>query len=236
MNKFSIGLFFFFIYAIGISQETQTKKRSAGFRKQLNAVTKIQINQLKEGALLVRLQTKKNAIAGLRKFGKNKLADEIEKKQAAYNLNIITAFKAHFNFCPTYFFFSDYSANIKERQFDKVVFLNENMLADTSIKFNYTTFLTADFGTIEQDTTTYFSGYTLTPDADWSIRKDKTYYGGPYLGFEAFIIRSDTFIQLRDPFPYFEKTRAAMPTRRVLDAVTKRINKRLYRFYKKKNN
>ena len=104
MNRILIGLLLFFISITGILQATQTEKNKPSLRKQRNYSAKKQINQLKDGALLVRLKTKKNTISALRKIGKSKLADEIEKKQSEYNLNIITAFKTNFDFCPTYFF------------------------------------------------------------------------------------------------------------------------------------
>lgn len=235
MNKIIIGLLLLFISSAGFSQETHTKKKKIRYRKQLNAITKVQINELKDGALLVRLKTKKNSIAALQKIGKNEAAEKLELKQAAYNLNIVTSFKKYFTFCPTYFFYSDYSTNIKEREFDKVLFLNEKLQADSSIKFVYKTFLTADFGTIEQDTVKYFANYSMEQDKNLGTQKVKTYNGGPDFGFDALIIRNDKFIQLRDPFPYFERTRDPMPNKRKLEKVIKKINKRFFKFYIKKN-
>lgn len=237
MNKILIGLLLLFISATGISQDAPTKKKKTSFRRQLKASTKVQINQLKEGALLVRLQTKRNSINALKKIGKNKLADDLEKKQAEYNLNIISAFRAKFIFCPVYFFFSDYSKNIREREFNQVVFLNDSLLADTTIKFDNKNFLTAEFGTIEQDTAKYFSYHSIEadPDKNWSVKKVSNYYGGPNMGFEALIIRNDKFIQLRHPFPYFVRTRAKMPKKRILNKTVKTMNKKLFKFYRQKN-
>lgn len=237
MNKILIVLWLLIISATGISQETLTKKKKTSFRRQLKISTKVHINQLKEGALLVRLQTKKNGINALRKIGKNIQADELEKKQADYNLNIINAFKTNFNFCPTYFFLSDYSTNISGRQFNKVIFLNDSLLADTTIKFENKNFLTAEFGTIEQDTAKYFSYHSIEsdPNINWSVKKVSNYYGGPDMGFEALIIRNDKFIQLRHPFPYFVRTHNKMPKKRILIKAVKRMNKKLFKFYKRKN-
>lgn len=237
MYKILIVLFLLFISAVGISQETPVKKKKTSFRRQLKASTKVQINELKDGALLVRLQTKKNAINALRKIGKNTQADELEKKQAEYNSNIISAFKTKFIFCPTYFFFSNYSKNIREKEFDQVVFLNDSLLADTTLKFDNKKFLIAEFGTIEQDTAKYFSYHSIEPDPNnnWSVKKVNNYYGGPNMGFEALIIRDDKFIQLRHPFPYFIRTRNKMPKKRILVKAVKRMDKKLFKFYKRKN-
>lgn len=235
MNKIILGLFLLFFSSSAISQDTIPKKKKISFRKQLNASTTEHIIQLKEGALLVRLKTKKLGINALRKVGKNEEADIIEKKQAEFNLNIISSFKANFNFCPTYFFFSDQSTNIKERQFDKVIFLNDSLRPDTTIKFNNQYFRIADFGVVEQDTAKYFSHYSFEQDANFSIKKVSNYYGGPDFGYSGLIISSDRFIQLRHPFPYFVRTRDALPTKKKLNVTVKTMNKKLQTFYKKKN-
>lgn len=150
-------------------------------------------------------------------------------------MSIISAFKANFNFCPTYFFFSGSSTNIRERQFDKVVFLNDSLLPDTTLKFNNTSFLTAEFGTIEQDTAKYFSHYSYEPNARLSVKRVENYYGGPNMGFAALIINSDKFVQLRRPFPYYVRTFESLPIERSVNKAVRKMNKKLYKYYKQKN-
>jgi len=231
MNKIIIGLWLFLISSISISQVINEKKEKRNFRKHLKIQVKEQISQIHDGALLVRLKTKKNSIEALRKIEKNTLADKIEKKQAKRNKAIISAFQKRFDFCPTFFFFSDYSQSIKEKKFDKVLFLNSNLQLDSTIKFDKKTFLTAEFGTIEPDTAKYFSYYSLEPDGNWSVKKIKNYYGGSSLVFDALLIKSDIFIQLRRPFPYYARTFDSFHPKRVV----KRMNRKLRRFYKQKN-
>lgn len=221
---------------IDITQKTVTKEKKGSFRKQMRVLAKEQIIQLKEGALLVRLQTKKNSINALRKIGKGELADEIEAQQRNYNLKIISAFKNNFDFCPTYFFFSDYSQNILERQFDKVMFLSDSLHTDTTIKFNKGHFLTAEFGTIEQDTAKYFSHYSYESDQNGSSKPVSNYYGGSNIGFGALIIKSDQLIQLRRPFPYYVRTFDSLPIKRRLDKTVGKMNKKLHQFYDRRNN
>jgi hypothetical protein len=235
MNKIILVLLLFLNSTIGISQDTPTKKKKVSFRRQLNASTKEQINQLKDGALLVRLKTKNLTITALRNADRNKQADAIEKKQAEFNLNIISAFRANFNFCPVYFFYSDYSSNVKERKFDSVMFLNDSLRPDTTIKFTGKTFLVAEFGTIEQDTAKNFSHYSYEPNTDWTLKEVSHYYGSTDFGFEALIIRSDQFVQLRHPFPYYTRTFDPMPRKQVLNKAVRRMNRKLTSFYKQKN-
>jgi hypothetical protein len=233
MNKILIGLFLLFISISGISQDT--KKKKPNFRKQLHASTKEQIYQLKNGALLVRLKTKTTAIAALRKIGGNAKADIVQQQQAAFNSDIIWAFRKNFNFCPVYFFYSDYSDTVKAKHFDKVIFLNDSLQPDPAIKFDGKSFLIADFGTVEQDTAKSYSYSSHEPDRDFSVKKVDHYNGGPSFSYDGLIIRSEQFIQLRHPFPYFVRTRDPRPTKKKLNKTVKAMNKKLIAFYNKNN-
>lgn len=216
-------------------QKTSPKGKNIGFRKLMRILAKEQINQLKDGALLVRLQTKENSIAALRKIGKDKLAGKVETKQRNYNIGIISAFKTNFNFCPTYFFFSDYSQNIIERQVYKVAFLSDSLHEDNSIKFSNQKFLTAEFGTIEQDTIEYFSHRSYESNGNGSLKRVANYHGKPHMGFGALIIKSDQLIQLRRPFKYYARTFDKLPIKRSLNNTVRRMNKKLNKFYNKIN-
>ena len=66
-----------------------------------------QIELLKEGVLLIRLQNKQNTIAALKKVKRFKEADKVEYQQKELNLQYIQAFRSHFNFCKVYFFYSN---------------------------------------------------------------------------------------------------------------------------------
>jgi hypothetical protein len=231
MNKISILFFLLLISTSLVSQNTGTEKKKTNFRKQLHASTKEQIDQLKNGALLVRLKTKTTTINALRKAGANARAEEIQRQQTEFNLNVIAAFRKNFNFCPIYFFYSDDSDNIRKKQFDQVTFLNDSLHADQAIKFNGKEFLTADFGTVEQDTAKYFSHNSYEPDGNFSVKKEDHYNGGPSFSYEGLIIRNDKFIQLRHPFPYFVRTRDSRPNKKKLNRTVKTMNKKLTNFY-----
>jgi hypothetical protein len=234
MIKLVIGLTFLLVSTIGFSQPNQNKKSKVRFRKQINATAKEQIYQLKEGALFVKLKTRKNSILALRNIGKDNLADRIENEQKGENINIISAFRNNFNFCPIFFFYSDYSSNIVEKQFDQVIFLNDSLKADTTIKFNGMFFFIAEFSTIEQDTAKYFSYNSSEADANWSVKKVSNYYGGPDMGFSALIIKSDKFIQLRRPFPYYVSTYELTPFKRSFNRVVSKMNRILHNFHERK--
>jgi hypothetical protein len=229
MNGFIFGLLILILSLPCIGQETPVVPENNQFK----TVAEKQINQLKAGALLVRLQTKKNSVSALRQTGQDKLADKIETRQNEYNFSIVTAFKNNFRFCPVYFFLSDYSKYIVEKQFDKVIFLNDRLVEDTTIKFNYESFLTAEFGTIEQDTAKYFAYYRNESNNNEGLEKNKNYYGEPGLGFSALIIKSEQFIQLKRPFPFYVRTYESLPIEREKGMVVSQMNKKLSNFYYK---
>lgn len=186
---------------------------------------------MKEGALFVRLKTNERALAVLRENGKTAQADALEKKQKEINQNIIGAFRQQFNFCPVYFFFSNYSAALKEKKMDAVVFLNDSLQPDPAITFSRSNFFIADFGVVLQDTAKYIENRALVPDENFSVKETKTYYGGPSFGYEGLVISSDAFVQLRSPFPYFQRTHDSQLKKKLLARVIKRMNKRLHKFY-----
>lgn len=171
----------------------------------------------------------------LRKMGKNKSADKLQSIQNDFNISIIIAFREYFNFCPVYFFFSDYSKYVKEKKFEKVVFLNNNLEPDSGIRFTGKSFLTAEFGITEADTSKNFAGYYYVKNKNGVERKAK-YYGGTNMGFGALIIMSDELVQLSRPFPYYIRTFDSLWLfERSTGTVVKKLNKKLNKFYNKVN-
>lgn len=229
-RKIACGLFIFISSLLSAQSHTGSKKKKS-FHKQLNEITTAQIIYLKNGALLVRLKNNDIALSALRKSGNNVQADKIEKKQVEINRNIIDAFHQQFNFCPVYFFYSNYSEAVKKKDFDNVVFLNDSLQPDPSIKFTKKSFLIAHFGVVLQDTAQYLENSTIEQNGNFSVKQTKTYYGGPSFGYEGLVISSDTFVQLRHPFPYFVRTRDSELKKKLLNRVIRKMNKQLIQFY-----
>ncbi|HET6227942.1 MAG TPA: hypothetical protein VFF27_16780 [Bacteroidia bacterium] len=231
MTLSRIALSFAFIFTVNslIAQNNSTQKKK-NFHKQLKETTTAQIKQLENGALLVRLKTSQNAISGLRARGMDKQADAVEKKQAWENQNIINAFREYYKFSPVYFFYSYDSHFIKNKSLDSVVFIDDQLHLDPSIKLNQQRFLVADFGVVEQDTATYFDHYSLQSDGNYNVKQVKNYYGGPSFGYEGLIIRSEDLIQLRHPFPYFVRTHGSDLKKKLVNRVVRKMNKKLQKF------
>ena len=231
IRHFKLLLLFLSAFTICNSQGISHGKKVSQ-RKQTRTIMQEQIKQLKNGALLVRLQNKENAIAALNKIGKSKLANKQNENQLRYNKRIVSAFKNSFTFCPTYFFYSNYSGDVLSKQINKIIFLNDSLKADTAIKLNGEIFLTAEFGIIEQDTAKYFSQYyPYIGDNGTEIRTE--YYGEQDMRFGALKIMSDKLVQLKKPFPYYVRADVAHPGKRTFSRAVARMNKSLLSYYKK---
>lgn len=189
------------------------------------------IRELKNGALLVRLQTKENSISALRRAGNEEQANQVEAKQAAYNKEIIAAFKSDFNFCPVYFFQSHYTEYILAGNLDEVVFVNDSLVPDPDIRCTQTVYLTAEFGPLDPDTAAYYEGryYDYSKEG---LSKQTSYYGGADMGFDALKIMNNQFLQLKKPFPYYVRTFDSLPVERKLSKAVAKMNKQLTDYYK----
>ena len=236
MKRVVLSLIILLSSTIGLSQNKTEKAKNGITREQAIEQSKQQINQMQNGALLIRLKTRKNSITALRKGGQNKKADKIEKKQAKYNMEIVNGFKTEFDFCPTYYFYSDYSQEAIDGQFDKIEFLNDSLQYDSTITFNYTKYLTAEFGIIEQDTTQYIDGYYYVHGTKDGLEKRTKYNGGTNMTFGALIIKNNQFVQLRKPFPYYSRTLYSVPLKRSPKLVIRTMNTKLHGFHEKINN
>lgn len=87
-----------------------------------NAIARKHIKGLREGALLVRLQTRSQSIAMLKERGLGDKAVQLERRQRKENREYVEAFVSEFDFAPVYFFRSEDSGLIKEGRLDEIVF------------------------------------------------------------------------------------------------------------------
>lgn len=212
MNKLLIGTLFIFSIGICFAQNVPTAGHGDGRINKYNRVTARQyIFDLKDGVLLFRLKTQKNIINAYREKGLFERADKLELKQLNLNKEIVSNVQNTFNFCPTYFFFSDFSNHVINQQLDSVVFLNANLEPDTSIHITSKKFLTAEFGRLQQQ----------TGESDYY--QETTYTGVSTLDNEAFVMMNQKFRQLRSPFPYQGP--------RVSNYSTESWSNQLYNFY-----
>ena len=187
-------------------------------------------NKLSNGALLVRLKRNKRKIDALKDRGYIDEARRVEMNQNHHNKEIISAFNNEMIFCNTYFFYSDQSNNVREKDFSEPFFLDSNLVIDKSIGFDVEDFLIAEFGDVAQDTASYKDFY-ITSGQNGKTKKS-SYWGGPNFHFGALVIMTDDFVQLRKPFPSFVRTFDSIPLfRRATFKVVARLNDKFLRFF-----
>lgn len=202
-HKIAVSIVFVFFAAIVFAQ--QTDKNAAG-RKELKSIAKEQIHMLhNQGALLVRLTTRKKAIEALRSQGKQEQADKLQKEQDERNKAIVKAFKQEYKFSPAYFFFSDYSQNILENKINTVPFLGEDLIPDKNIVMDKEKFLTAEFSSLNAES----------------------------LDGTALVVMDDKFNKLKRPFPFYVRIYQGLPFERSPAAVVRKLDKKLDKFYAK---
>lgn len=157
-------------------------------------VAKAQINKLKNGgALLVRLKTNSNTISRLKAAGNIDLATQVERETYLTNKIIIGSYLQEFNFCPVYFFYSNYSDSVKNKKLNGI-------LVDTNLQVNPSIVCKADFFLIAESDKVYNSSLGIVPIED----APKAIQSGTPSREAPIVVKNRYFIQLHNPFPYFQ--------------------------------
>jgi len=92
-------------------------------RKEIKKIRMEHLQQLKEGTLLIRLNTNARKIAILKKQGKQKRAAKIEERTKRREKEIVAAFEDHYDFSNYCFYYEgDSKAIVKDRDFSKTIY------------------------------------------------------------------------------------------------------------------
>jgi hypothetical protein len=151
------------------------------YGKRRKAVAKWQINQLKNGALVVRLHSNKTLIESLKKMGKADLAVQKEHESYAINKNIVKAFRQCYTFSKIYFFFGDDTDTLLNGA-RSGIFLDTNLTIDKSIVMNETFYMmlekddiyNSSIGFVKEDTARYIKEKgNITDHTDYLVVKNK---------------------------------------------------------------
>ena len=222
-----IILLFLVVPLLSFSQ----KEEKINYKKKDKIDAANHITQLKKGVLLVRLSQKTNTVNAMRKAGKTELADKIVHENWLRNQEIIAAFRGYFDFCPVYFFYSEYSTAVTKNELNNVVFLTDNLEADSSIKVSNEVFYTAEFTSIEPGSRNYAKSDYLNENEKESINN-----GGSGITLTALVIKDKKFKQLRKPFPYYVREFKELPIERSVKNVVIKMDLQLTQFLKKEHN
>ena len=109
--------------------------------------------------------------------------------------------------------------------------MNDSMQPDPSIKVSQSNFLTAEFGSLDPDTSSYYEG-RYYEYGDSGMQNKNAYYSGADMGFDVFKIMNTNFIQLKKPFPYYVRTYDSMPVKKKISKAVEKMDKELALYYK----
>jgi hypothetical protein len=210
-------LSFLLLPLLGITQNREEQYETA----------KKQIKELKEGVLLVRLHTKQPVINALEEKGATKKANYIKEKQETENKEIVAAFK-NFDFCPVYFFYSQFSDSLKNGKYNNVIILNDSL---QPTKLNLTNYYIADFGNVEKNYVNDTTDVKRNELKAKGIDTKKKYKGGSNLSIRAMIISDANFNQLKSPFPFYTRFHPTPFHNLTYEEVVKKMEERLNGFY-----
>ena len=184
MKQIKVLIPMLFLALFSFSQERMTVEKMREIKKQEKATAQESIIKLNNGILLVRLDFKFQKIKYLEEHNYFDEAEKLRKKQVKANQQIILAFDSLFHFCPVYFFPMIDSRLVLDKKFKEVRFYDINCLVDSTIQMSTENYLIGEFGTVKQD-----------------VSNNE----GSKNSMHAFVIHTDDFVQLRSPFPYYEK-------------------------------
>ena len=192
------------------------------------------INDMKNGVILVRLMTREKSIQALKDAGHHEKAQAVVAQQKEENFEITKAFKENFDFCPVMFFYSSCTRQVRDREFqDCLLDANLDPLLEEDTPA-IDKFFIAEFGHVERSDEQNFSHYSLEYDDQGDQEVRKNYQGDTDIGVDALVIRDADFIQLRDPFPYYARTREGLPWKRSKEKTVAKMNKNLHEYYKER--
>ncbi|MDG2247360.1 MAG: hypothetical protein P8L71_13480 [Flavobacteriales bacterium] len=214
MMKVLFGCAFCFLTCFGFAQD-ETRPSNEWFREL--AVTQIQ--ELKTGALLVRLPENQIAINLALEKGFVKRAENIQKELDLKNYQVAKAFQHNYTFSEVYFFKASDTEHVKNQQWDSITYYNYDLEPSPPIM--------------------RFEGGKPHFTAELTLLRADTTHGnvegnGDDPMFEALIIKSPDFIQLHKPFPYYVRTWSSLPIRRKTTKVVELLDGNLWLFYKTK--
>ena len=150
---------------------------------------KKQINELKNGILLVRLDFKTKEIAYYEKHNNIAEANKIRAKQEAVNKEIMNAFQIYYSFSPVYYFSVEDSRKLLDEKYDEIQLLNAFGIKDTTVNLIEQPFFVAEFGFANQGLS------TSDTEEQYSTK----------MTINALVIRDYKLVELAEPFPYHVK-------------------------------
>ena len=201
-------------YETGVTADELWEIRKKEVAESYEAIT-----LLNGGTMIFLLDFKKKEYEYYLKFNNEKAASKLKKKQAKINKSIMLAMDSLFTFCSVVYISTDDVMNVIEEKFDQLTFYNQNFKTYKNKNIKKDSFLIGQFGNVEQDEAVY--------SHNDSINKN---YGGNKMSLSALVIRKSNMVQLRKPFPYYQKYFAFGIVKKRYNRPARTLNTEMKRF------
>jgi hypothetical protein len=164
---------------------------------------------LQNGAILVRLQSKYILINALQKRNDTSIIKKIIKDRDIINQEIIDAFN-NFTYCPVYYFYSENSKKITNREF-KGILLDNKLNPIDSVPDLDNNYLIATFGLSGRDTTIYafpnFYNYLTHDIESGQLVRNHLYYNlDMEPGISALVLLHPDLYYVNRNYPHYVRT------------------------------
>jgi hypothetical protein len=202
LDKKIVFLFLFILSFVGVNAQQDEKiyrpkdykdrEQFEKFRKRRMIIGAWQINELKQGALVVRLKTNQKLIEALKQQGNVELAAQKSLEQQAINLNTIRAYVYNYTFSKIYFIYSNSSDSLL-RGARSNIFLDTNLKVDPKIVMSEKFYLLAERDYV------YNSSIGFVPEDSARVQIEQ----GNSVKEVPIVIKNKYGHQLKGPFPYY---------------------------------
>ena len=195
-------------------------------KQELKEKAQSQIVQMKQSIILVRLSDKAPVIKALEEKGMEQRAKAVKAKQDAINKEIMLSF-SKFDFCQVYFFYSNDSEFLKNRNFSKVQLYEAPNLLAKGVKLD-TNFFVADYGMLTNEKE--LKNETAQKEKS-GVTKQKKYKGSDVnTSIKCMYLRDHNFNQLESPFPFYVRFHPTPIQSLSYKQLAERMNKQLTKF------
>ena len=174
-------------------------------------------------------------IAKLSDSGFDARAKLVSEKAMVENKELMTAFRAVFDFCPVYFIDEQGVTAIRENKISEAIFLNDELATDPSIKCDAGFVLVAEYGQTWVGNTkapekTNESGEGAAVEAESYNTKNQQ---SSELAITGLIVKNSDFMQLWRPFPFYVKENKNVLKTREKEEMVRILNQNFKNFYNK---
>ncbi len=162
------------------------------YNKRSKQISAWQIQNLKFGAIVVRLQNNHLKIEACKKRGDIKLAKQVMAETKLYMRMMTKAYTENFDFCEVYFMYQQYSDSLF-KGVRKGIFIDTTLAIDPSIEMKESYYLIAEKDYV------YNSSVGFVKEDSANVVKES---GNRTI--EAPVVLKNKYVhQLKDPFPYY---------------------------------